>query len=133
MIGSTLPLSARSLVPGLNAISDMSNVSARTAGYIRSLIKKGDKYIKALIKHARVIREGSGERVIARLIKSELEGKTNKNATIIESLVYNEKKLDIFSNGKIQFSKPTYEHEDYKKFLLEIKTLFEKYYSQNNE
>ncbi|WP_119344946.1 hypothetical protein [Facilibium subflavum] len=113
-------------------MSTRRNISARTAGYIRSLVKKGDKYITALIKHARAIRDGSGERVIERLIKSEIEGKSNKTSTVIETLVCDEKKMDIFTNGKIQFSKSIYEDKHYNKILVEIKNTFQKYYGEKN-
>ena len=116
----------------VDAISDINNISARTAGYIRSMLKKGNKYLEALIKHAEVISSGAGERVLEKLIKSELEGKKHKTSTIVDSLVCNDKKLNIFLNGTIKISKSVLNDTDYKNFIIEVKSIFQKYY-ENKE
>lgn len=57
------------------SIGDMSNVSARTAGYLRSLCNKGVDYIEALRAFADEIRKGAGEKVIERYINAKLKQK----------------------------------------------------------
>ena len=84
-------------------IKDLSLVSARTAGYIRSLCNKGNKYIDLLKMFAKEIANGAGERVIERYIKSKNNQKNKVDKCPSKIYLFGENKLTIKEN-KMYFS-----------------------------
>jgi len=113
----------------INAVKDMSVISARTAGYLRSLFKKGDRYKNSLIKHSRAIANGAGERVIQRLVDGDLNPEIIKSDNkIIETVGSSDKKAEIYSNGNIIISECAQKDKNYDIFLSEFNVLFKTHF-----
>jgi ParB family chromosome partitioning protein len=68
----------------IEAIGDLSKVSANVASLIRAHSNKGEKYVKALIKIAPNIRSGIGGQYFKKLIEDAFSSKTSeKNETLV--------------------------------------------------
>lgn len=110
------------------AIADMSKITARTAAEIRSLAKKGDKYIEALVKIAPQLANASiGASKIKQKIETLLETSPREKLT---NEVRNSTGRHLFtwrkdSNGNISISFPKdirnqINRNHFEKSLLEI-------------
>ena len=121
----------------VDAIGDMSHISARTAGYIRSLLKKGDHYEKALIQIADLIRDGAGERAIEKAVqhylKNEKQPNKTKPANIIDSFKLGSEVINVYNNGKIKLPTKITSDVNYQNFVEDFKQLLHKHFNGSND
>jgi|TARA_R110002167_G_scaffold184717_1_gene385175 ParB family chromosome partitioning protein len=101
---------------------DLSNISARTAGYLRSLFKKDQDHVDALIKNARKISKGMGERSISQLVENEINPKKKP-----DSLIYiknKHSKLIVSADGTLTVKSKNYESDEYMSFLQDVEDIY---------
>jgi len=114
----------------IQAIGDLSLVSARTAVEIAALSKKGKEYYSAVVALAQKISCGYGEKRIKKEIEKYLQlNQENKNIVQNSRVILSgEKRLAKITKGTIKFEQSVINNEKYKNFEEEIEKLITKYF-----
>lgn len=118
----------------VNAIGDMTKVSARTASAIVALCNKGENYINCVINHAQSIKKGNiGHEKLIKIVNSKI----NNNFDLDNIILFNYKNEDISFKWNIYDKKLTIKYSDKLKTILsknkieeltnDIKTYFQKH------
>lgn len=114
----------------INAINNMSKVSARSAIEVVSLANKGKEYHQALLKIADKIRSGYGEKRIRNEV-NKIINKSDSNKNIdVRKVVKNEKILATISGKKINLSKEVIENKKYNDFINDVEVLLQEYFGE---
>lgn len=112
------------------AVNDMSKVTATAAAEIRSLSKKGDDYVKALVAIAEIIRDGASRHIIHKEVLKKLKITTNKKLKVVKKEIRSmSTKKTIFTwhkdNSGITFSAEVKSLMSKKKYMHKIELLLQ--------